>query len=202
MSDSTPAIGRFIKDLLAERSWSMGHLSTLTHIDKASISRIVNGKRKPTLAHLQQFAESFDVPLTHFLKAAGYPDVSGKAPLDDAEAGGGFIFSQPSTEEIKKKLHFFERQAQTPQGEQKIFETFEGKLEKLDSAGPYIDKLKHFFKQYRTRSGSSKDLALMGAALLYFITPLDVVPDYIFPLGYVDDAMAVQFAFSLLQSKL
>ncbi|WP_343770096.1 YkvA family protein [Oceanobacillus oncorhynchi] len=40
----------------------------------------------------------------------------------------------------------------------------------------------------------------MGGVLLYFITPVDVVPDYIFPIGYMDDAIAVQIALKKLSN--
>ncbi len=41
----------------------------------------------------------------------------------------------------------------------------------------------------------------MGGALLYFIVSVDVIPDYIFPIGYIDDAAAVQFVFNQLSHK-
>ena len=46
---------------------SMGKLSTLCQIDKATISKIINGKRKANLNHLQRFANAFDVSLNPFL---------------------------------------------------------------------------------------------------------------------------------------
>jgi uncharacterized membrane protein YkvA (DUF1232 family) len=41
----------------------------------------------------------------------------------------------------------------------------------------------------------------MGSALLYFILPVDVIPDYIFPIGYLDDAIAVQLVLGWLPLK-
>lgn len=203
MNNSLPAIGSFINDLLAERSWSMGHLSALTHIDKASISRIINGKRKPTLDHLQKFSQSFGVPLAHFLEAAGYPATPDYQSTSDSEVfRGDFLTTPPSPEQVRRKLYYFEQQAKTDDGKKQVAESFEAKVEKLESSGPHIDQLKNFYHKFHDQSGSPKELALIGAALLYFIAPIDVIPDYIFPLGYVDDVMAVQLVLSLLQSKL
>src|SRR5699024_11462619 len=43
-------------------------------------------------------------------------------------------------------------------------------------------------------------LCIMGSALLYFIIPVDVIPDYVFPMGYIDDALAVKIALKMLSS--
>ena len=39
-------LGLLLKEFLKEKSMSMGKLSTLCQIDKATISKIINGKRK------------------------------------------------------------------------------------------------------------------------------------------------------------
>ncbi|MEM5594999.1 YkvA family protein [Niallia circulans] len=41
----------------------------------------------------------------------------------------------------------------------------------------------------------------MGAALIYFIISVDVIPDYIFPIGYLDDAVAIKISAKLLPAK-
>ncbi len=66
------ALGLLLRDLLKERSLSMRKLSELTEIDTATISRIINGKRKANLQHLERFADCLEVPLRDFFEAAGY----------------------------------------------------------------------------------------------------------------------------------
>ena len=61
-----------LKELLKERSLSMRKLSELTEIDTATISRIINGKRKATPEHLQKFANSLSVSIAELFVAAGY----------------------------------------------------------------------------------------------------------------------------------
>lgn len=41
----------------------------------------------------------------------------------------------------------------------------------------------------------------MGAVLIYFISTADVVSDYLFPVEYLDDAIAVQVVRNLLSNK-
>lgn len=42
----------------------------------------------------------------------------------------------------------------------------------------------------------------MGGALLYFILPVDVIPDYIFPIGYLDDEFVVKLVLDLLSKEV
>ena len=65
-------LGLFLKRLLKERSLSMRKFSELTGIDVATISRIINGKRKANPAHLQKFADYLGVPITEFFEAIGF----------------------------------------------------------------------------------------------------------------------------------
>ncbi|HEY2421156.1 MAG TPA: helix-turn-helix transcriptional regulator, partial [Neobacillus sp.] len=65
--------GLKLKELLKKQSLSMRELSRLTAIDTATISRIINGKRKANLEHLQKFSDCLSVPITDLFVAAGYP---------------------------------------------------------------------------------------------------------------------------------
>lgn len=58
------------------------------------------------------------------------------------------------------------------------------------------------FVKFTTMNGSPRQLALMGGALLYFILPVDVIPDYIFPIGYLDDAFVVKLVLDLLSKEV
>lgn len=47
-----------------------------------------------------------------------------------------------------------------------------------------------------------KAKALVGAALLYFVLPTDLTPDFIPGIGYIDDALVLATLWRLLQDKL
>jgi uncharacterized membrane protein YkvA (DUF1232 family) len=57
------------------------------------------------------------------------------------------------------------------------------------------------YTKYLSKKGTTRELALIGSALIYFILPVDVIPDYIFPIGYIDDTIAVQIVTNLLSVK-
>lgn len=48
----------------------------------------------------------------------------------------------------------------------------------------------------------AQSLVLIVAAVLYFLTPLDVIPDFIFGLGYLDDAAVIAWVISTVKSVL
>lgn len=47
-----------------------------------------------------------------------------------------------------------------------------------------------------------RTLILLTAALLYFVTPVDLVPDFIPFSGYLDDLTVLRFAYSLIKKDL
>jgi len=49
---------------------------------------------------------------------------------------------------------------------------------------------------------SGASIALLAAALIYFATPIDVVPDTLGAVGFVDDVAVVQTAIEAVRSEL
>lgn len=73
------------------------------------------------------------------------------------------------------------------------------KLKKVEGVGPFISQLKGFFERFRSRKGTA--VTILGGVLIYFIIPADVIPDYTFPIGYIDDAIAVKLTLNVLSAK-
>ena len=47
-----------------------------------------------------------------------------------------------------------------------------------------------------------KTILLVVAALLYFLSPLDTIPDFLGPMGFTDDAAVVLFVFSMIKDEI
>ncbi|MBU8727644.1 MULTISPECIES: DUF1232 domain-containing protein [Bacillus] len=211
MDSKTTELGTLLKERLQQRSLSLRELSTYTEIDKATLSRIMNGKRKPTLNHLQRLSDSLNLSLDQLLAAAGFPIKNEKAHSDtfiqaveeiettlkDQEVYDG-TFSQTK---LKQKLNEYETYSQTNEGKETISAKFEKKMETLNGIGPFLQHLKDMYSLFMTGRGTSRELMLMGGALLYFIMPVDLIPDYIFPIGYIDDAAAVKIVIDQLTNR-
>ncbi len=95
----------------------------------------------------------------------------------------------------------------TPDDEQRVHEKLDGKIESLGRKGGFIGRLiadaKLFYEMLRDPDFRLEwqDKAKIIACLLYFITPIDLIPDVIPGLGYIDDAVVMGMTIKAL-SKL
>ncbi|MFF2886627.1 DUF1232 domain-containing protein [Paenibacillus sp. NPDC057967] len=200
-------LGELIKSKLQQRGLSLRKFSELTAVDTATISRIINGKRKATPEHLQQFAECLQLPVSELFFAAGYSveprltDLqSSIADIQSLLAHSNLSTQTYSMTNMEQELSKYELFSQTDEGKTMILKKFDKKLSKAGSTGPYIQFLKDMYTKYRLNKGTW-ERALIGSALIYFIIPTDLIPDYIFPLGYIDDAIAVNHVAQKLHLK-
>jgi uncharacterized membrane protein YkvA (DUF1232 family)/DNA-binding Xre family transcriptional regulator len=206
-------LGLLLKRLLRERSISMRRLSQLTEIDTATISRIANGKQSANANHLQKIAHALNVPIEQLFSAAGYDVGSSRNELksdiqtvfediQEALKSSNLFNEQYTTDRVQQELYKYEQFAQTEEGQRIIREDFQPKVTQVSGAGPFIDQLKQMHKQFCTDDITSNERAIIGSALIYFILSTDIIPDYVFPIGYLDDAIAVRLVLNrLLQIK-
>lgn len=204
-------LGLLLRELLKERSLSMRKFSELTGIDTATISRIINDKRKATPQHLEKFATCLGVPLINLFEAAGYPieqrqdkshDIHTSVDAIQAFLETSNVYDkQFSMADVEEKLENYGLYAQTEEGKNTILEDFDKKIQNVGSIGPFISKLKELYEKFTLGNGTLFELTLIGSTLLYFIIPVDVIPDYLFPIGYLDDAIAVQLTTNALLKK-
>jgi uncharacterized membrane protein YkvA (DUF1232 family) len=201
-------LGVMLKLLLSEHSLSMRKLSSQTGIDIATISRIINGKQLARPKHLQQFAEFFGVPAERFFEAAGYifglqkediySDIhTSVETIQEILLSANLLDMQYTKIRVEQKLVNYEHYAQTEEGQRIILEDYQEKIQQV-GVGPFIDDLNQMYELYCLSSTPSTDRVLLGSALLYFILPTDVIPDYIFPIGYLDDAIAIKLVLHKL----
>lgn len=201
-------LGFLLRKRLKEQSLSLRKFSELTDIDPATVSRIMNGKRKATPDHLQRFADCLAVPASDLFIAAGYPIKPHPSDfhtsidhIQDFLESSDIHYEKFSEESVQQELAKYEQYAQTEEGKETILQRFEDKLQKVSSLGPFIHYLKMMYEQFRANKGTPVERALIGSALIYFILPVDCIPDYIFPIGYIDDAIAVQLVVHSLKNR-
>ncbi|MCM3243776.1 MULTISPECIES: helix-turn-helix domain-containing protein [Cytobacillus] len=208
MADKSNEIGQLLKSLLKERSLSMRKFSQMTGVDTAVISKIINGKRKATPEHLERFADYFGVSISRFYESAGYPIDPKQTELNESIGYIQAVLESTSLvdkefrlEAVKQELEKYQQFSQTKEGAKTIQSKFEEKVEKVGSIGPFIHYLKDMYGKFSMGSGNKLELAMMGGALLYFITAVDCIPDYVFPVGYIDDALVINWVMNGLSLK-
>ncbi|ELK47776.1 UNVERIFIED_CONTAM: helix-turn-helix domain-containing protein [Halobacillus marinus] len=208
MSSSTK-LGEYLKERMGLLALSMREIGRRAGIDPAVVSKIMNGRRRATPAHLEKLAGVLDVPLKDLYRLADYP-------LDEEEKGSDELAQSVETihqllkvsegydgdfslDRLKGELSSYQAYAGTEEGKASIKENFKQKLMKVGSAaGPFIQQLERMYDAFFQKEKSRRELMVIGGVLLYFIAPVDVIPDYFFPIGYVDDALAVQLYLSMV----
>jgi len=200
-----PELGRLLKSSMAEQSLSMRKLSKLTGICTASISRIINNKQPARIHHLQEFSKYLNIPFEHLLFAVG---IGSKEIINEDSY---FIINMIQDifksldmdlhgvmEDIKHELGKYEQYAKTGEGKKVIHNGFMSKITEVNSSGIIIEQLNLLYKMFSLEDIDSNIQAIIGSVLLYFILSADVIPDYVFPIGYLDDAIAVNLVVSRL----
>ncbi|TCZ74708.1 helix-turn-helix domain-containing protein [Paenibacillus albiflavus] len=207
MNESSNRLGELIKSALKEKSLSMRKLSAMTGIDTATISRIASGKQQASMEYLQVFSRTLQVPVKLLLEANGLeinPDVE-RSELDismesiqEMLASSNLFDHRNTMQRVEEELVKYERYAQTEEGQRIIRDGFDSKIQQVDGAGPFIVHLKEMFIRFSAQDVTNEERAILGGVLLYFILSADIIPDYVFPIGYLDDAIAVKLALQRL----
>ena len=86
------------------------------------------------------------------------------------------------------------------------------KFEKLDGddnkISQFVDQLKLFIRMIKSHfsgkysSFSTKSVLIMIAGLVYFVTPIDLIPDFIPALGFTDDITVIFFIYKNLRTDI
>ena len=77
--------------------------------------------------------------------------------------------------------------------------------EKLDEFWSYLSALMRLARAYYTRQYTAipwKTVVTVVAALIYFVSPLDFIPDFIPLLGLTDDAIVIAFVVRQIRADL
>ena len=195
-------LGDLLRNTLEKKNISMSKLSLETKIDKATISRIISGNRRPTPKHLQAFSDYLLIPIYELFTAAGYTEKSIQAKkhfdlhgeLDAIQNMinlSGVYSDHFKIEEVEEQLSTYTNKFESPEDRKGLISQFKKKVKNLGSEGPFIQQLEELYSKFRSKKTSPAQLLLIGSGLFYFISTLDVIPDYLLPVGYLDDAIAI-----------
>lgn len=201
----------YLRRLLDDRLLSLRELGKTSGIDHATLSKIMNGKRKVNITHLQKLSASLDIELTTLLEAAGFTakptakkdgEIQESVELIQKLMKTSNIHNDEFTvEKIKQEIVHYQDRSQTKNGREHILQEFQNKLQKMNSTGPFITQLKTMYSRFSAKEGTAREMALIGAALLYFIITTDMIPDYLMPIGLLDDALIMQTISQHLENK-
>ena len=124
--------------------------------------------------------------------------------------------SQPGGDEITQSSAFrratidAEAYAGDPKRLRKLIQDAVGKLNTIPrgpfgEAWPYLLAMVRVVRDYQRgeyRDMASPKLLITIAALIYFVSPFDVIPDWIPVLGHIDDAFVISLALKSVRAEL
>lgn len=193
-----------IKEKLERSNKSMRQLAKETGINVSTISRIISGKRKATITHLQALSKSLHIPLSALLEEEENQnkDTAPFQYLSELIKAMNLPVQGFTRDKVVSYLKKCEKESDTKAGKRRIHTHFKSKLVMLQADGPFVEQLEYLYQKYQDRLLNRKEMLLIGGALFYFITSTDLIPDYLFPVGYLDDALVVQYILQSLSNKM
>jgi len=217
--------GTYLHNKLQRIDMSLRKLAQECQCDPATISRLVNGKQKPRPGHLVKIAQVLQIPIIELWQAAGYiTDKQSQEESMEKMTASHHTVSTCKVETVQSGLNFsycilpqmegldpaciiaeldkYRLYAQTIEGQEIITQNFIKKIDEIRGVGPFINKLQTMYKLYLDIETDLEMKHIIGSLLLYFILPTDIIPDYLFPIGYLDDAMATDLVWLQIQELL
>lgn len=210
MKEEARSFGQTLKIMLYGKGYTMTKLAKECGLDKATVSRIANDKQQPNINQLKSFSKVLGVPLTKLLKAAGHEIVEEPSTLKEEDAMYDFsndedilnftnlIKSDELVAKVEKEFNKCIDYIQTDEGKNVLKESFDKKVNNVESKGKFVDKINELYAIFCKSQLNSQTYIIVGAALLYFVITLDIIPDYIFPIGFIDDMIAINLIYKYL----
>lgn len=126
---------------------------------------------------------------------------------EEKQAGGDEVTESAA---FRRATAEAEAYAADPQRLRKLLEDAVGKLNVIPrgpfgEAWPYLLAMLRAARDYQTgdyRDMPRPKLLIVIAAIIYFVSPFDVIPDYLPVLGHIDDAFVVSLALKSVRTEL
>ena len=189
-----------IRSALARRGLSLRAAARLAGISHSSLSRVLRQQARATAGLLRSLAPILGLPAEDLLRAAGLPGPHPRLPPPgqpwDLLGALGLDVPPPELlEHVRQQLVHLREYAGTAEAVALVREALPRKVESLGARGPLIDRLLALARLYLEEPDAPPAArASAGSAVLYFVLAVDAIDDFVWPIGYIDDALAVALA--------
>lgn len=219
MKEKDHSFGNYLRNELHNRKLSMRRFAEMCGVDPATVSRLASGKQRPRAEHLLMIARVLQVSPQELWTIAGYAlgeEMSTKdfAKNESSQVVHHDVFHQDhllktyelptlqatDIEQIMVELRKCKDYAGTKEGKELILRDFLQKINQLQGIGPFIEQLHAMYELFQDEELTAEQRQVLGSALLYFISATDIIPDYSFPLGYLDDAVAIDLVWKEMKT--
>lgn len=188
------ALARFVARRLRERGLSLRALGRASGIAHSTLSRLLRGQLRPTPAVLVAIAPHIGEPLPALLARAGLA-----APPDPGEIERLLPSAGLDPAILRQDLQRLAAESLDPARRAEIVAAFTRKLKRAGPQGPVAARLRALYDRYVDPAQPEPARRLAGGALLYFLQPADRIDDALLSLGYLDDAVVAELAWTAVQ---
>lgn len=198
---------QFLKKEMIHRKMTLRSFSKAVGIDHATLSKIIHGKRQANLNHIQKLSDSLSADFNFLLESAGFKNADRNELEETWSAVQKIVNDMTDIEDnipyqrVNEEISYFQYCSGTEEGSRIIQTEFEDKMKETSGIGKYTEQLKLMYGYFINDNGNLKTQLLVGTALLYFIVTTDLLPDYLLPVGLLDDAFIVQVILQRLENK-
>ena len=113
---------------------------------------------------------------------------------------------QKAKEELEKGYKPAEKLLNNPDALERFLQRLEKKLRNIPLAGgalasvPVLASLLRSYAKKEYKDIPIGSIVAIVSALLYFVSPVDFIPDFIIGVGYIDDALVITVCLKLVES--
>lgn len=200
-----------IRERMAALGLSQRALARRAGVSHSAVSRLLSGRARPTAGLLRALAAPLGLPAEVLLRDAGLLGGASEPPPPTAQRGGpsgegpadlwqalralGVEPAPPGlVARVAERLERLRAYAGTEEARAAVREGLERKLAALGAQGPVVERLRELARVYLDDATPAAARAAAGSGVLYFLLAVDAIDDFVFPVGYLDDAVAVALA--------
>lgn len=193
---------RLVAEQLKARQLSLRALARRAGVSHSAVSRLMSGASRPTPGLLRSLALPLGVPARALLEAAGLPSGEGDALYDALWPPDVGTPPADLTARVKGELIRLKEYAATDEARRSVAERLAAKVEQLGMHEAASARLLRLANVYLGGGAPEEARLAAGAAVLYFLQSVDVIGDYLWPVGYLDDALALSLVEDEVRSLL
>lgn len=183
-------LARLMQERMAAEGLSLRALARQAGIDHSTLSRLLRGKSRPSMTLLAAVAPHLHLETTELLQAAGVlPEEPARIPWEALHEFG--LDPTIDTTLVTDQLLQLRLYAESAEARAIVRERLEPKIKELGARGPTIEHLRQLAHTYLNEQEPSEVRMLAGSGVLYFLLAMDYIDDHLFPIGYLDDAVAI-----------
>ncbi len=102
---------------------------------------------------------------------------------------------------MSEKFKNLKKEGQKPDSEERVHKSFLSYFKKNQNSIRFPEKLEAMYEYLTKGKLSTSDKALVIGALLYFINPIDAIPDLTPYLGFIDDIGVIGLVFRYIENR-